>query len=307
MPDQIQIRDGRIVEASCGLLVAEHCNISCRGCSNLSPLFPRRFVDVDVVYRDLSMLAKAYRVQFVRILGGEPLLHPRLPDLLAAVRASGLADGIEVITNGTLLARMSEACWEQIDLLLVSAYPDTKLPADEVVRWTARADRHHVALVVQRFDEFREQYAAHGTSDTGVVRRIYDACQIVHTWRCQIVSDGYLYKCVQSYTVPRALDREGPSITADGLRIVDAPSFRDDLLAYLRSDEPLEACRRCLGTAGRLFRHQQVDRRGWALLQERTTEELLDPERLGVLESNPGMQNNAAMHGALIGGISRVV
>src|SRR5947209_7095120 len=89
----------------------EHCNLSCRSCSHLSPLQPRHYVDPDDLTRDLKILSAHYHARWVRVVGGEPLLHPQLDRILTAVRTSGVADRIVVVTNGILLPRMQPEVW----------------------------------------------------------------------------------------------------------------------------------------------------------------------------------------------------
>ena len=49
--------DGKIYSAKCEINVAEHCNLSCRGCSHLSPVVPKSFVDPAEVLADLTNFA----------------------------------------------------------------------------------------------------------------------------------------------------------------------------------------------------------------------------------------------------------
>ena len=71
---------------------------------------------------------------------------------------------------------------------------------------------------------------------------------------------------------------------ADGVKISDSPDLARDLSTYLKSPEPLAACRYCLGSVGKRFPHSQVARRGWRQLQAGATESLLDVEYLSILE-----------------------
>ncbi|MQB01926.1 MAG: radical SAM protein [Actinobacteria bacterium] len=79
---------GKLGTEAVEINAAWHCNISCSWCSHGSPELPPRFADESVVGRDLRCLARWLRVDHVRVLGGEPLVHPRLPHLLQLVRES---------------------------------------------------------------------------------------------------------------------------------------------------------------------------------------------------------------------------
>ncbi|MGH3872904.1 MAG: radical SAM protein [Pseudonocardiaceae bacterium] len=105
---------------------AWHCNINCAWCSHGSPALPRAFADEPVVGRDLRTLATWMTVDHVRVLGGEPLLHPRLPRLLQEIRSAQLSDRIRIVTNGLMLAQADAAVWDLVDEIHISVYPNTR-------------------------------------------------------------------------------------------------------------------------------------------------------------------------------------
>jgi radical SAM family protein len=252
---------------------AEQCNLTCRSCSHLAPLAVKTFADPDVVFRDLRLLASIYHARSIKLVGGEPLLHPDLASVAAAARRSGICDGICVVTNGVLLPRMNEAFWSAIDEVWVSVYPTHELDPGASAEVAARAREHKVGLRFQAYDKFRESYSAIGTRDAHLTARIYRTCRVAHVWRCHVVCGGYFYKCPQSYFLTKT---HGEPVGADGIAIDDRATLGAELRAYLASPESLTACRRCLGTVGRRFAHEEVPRRGWAQPQQRPAEDLVD-------------------------------
>jgi organic radical activating enzyme len=274
---------GRILAAKCEINVVEHCNLACRSCSHLSPVLPRRIVDPDVVYRDLTILSHSYHADWVRLLGGEPLMHPDLLSVIEAVVRSNVADAICVVTNGLLLPRMPPAFWQVVDRVDLSMYPGRELDSDKLRQCQERADSYAVELNVEPYTEFRQSYSEAGTDDRTLVRAIYDACRIVHDWRCHTVSDGRFYKCPQSYFLPKLLGSCNGNGAVDSIAIEDTDSFRQDLLSFLESTEPLATCGYCLGTSGRRFAHAQVKRSEFRSFQQRPAEELVDVRRLSPL------------------------
>jgi len=91
--------NGTIFSDALEVDVVDHCNITCRSCVHLSPIAPKAFVDPEQLERDLSLLARCFALRFI-LVGGEPMLHPRLPSVADAVRRSGIADKIILLTNG---------------------------------------------------------------------------------------------------------------------------------------------------------------------------------------------------------------
>lgn len=261
---------------ACEINVVEHCNLSCRSCSHVSPAFRRTVIDPAALERDLSLLGEHYRVGTVRLLGGEPLLHPDLSAVVDVVRRSGIGQRICVVTNGLLLPRMSRALWEAVDLVELSEYPGSELGSDDLDHCREEAEAAGTRLDVIRVRRFRESYSELGTDDAGLIRRIYQGCIIAHVWRCHTVANGAFYKCPQSYFLPKLL---GHDLVMDGVTI-DEPDLGSRLRAYLASPEPLAACRNCLGSAGRRFEHEQAPRAEFRALQGGRTEDLIDPDYL---------------------------
>jgi organic radical activating enzyme len=260
--------------------IAEHCNLACRSCSHVSPVLPKRYMDPEALSDELKILSRAYHAHVVSLLGGEPLLHPNLLEIMAAIRESGVGDRIAVATNGVLLPRMKRDFWQAVDWVEVSRYPGKSLTPDQEreCRRSAVASRTGIRFCQRR--EFREAYSEPGAQDAGLARAIFDSCEIVHVWRCHTLAAGRFFKCPQSYYLSHIIPAVARHVTRDSVLIRDTPSFGEELRAYLGSTTPLGACGHCLGTAGRRFAHGQVPRRQFRELQTLSAEELVDPNRL---------------------------
>jgi organic radical activating enzyme len=279
--DRYRLKDGRVLNRACVINVVEHCNLRCRACAHLSPVLPKHFVDPGALCSDLTALSKSYRVNVLKILGGEPLLHPDLPDILLAARTSQIADTLEIWTNGLLLPRMGPRVWEAVDSIRISLYPGRALKPDKLDACADLARQHNVSLRYKHYQAFQESYSEQGTDDPELVQKIYTTCNHAHRWRCHTVADGWFFKCVQSYMIPKGTELGQQAISANGIRIDDSLEFRDRLLAYLTSPEPLPSCRNCLGSAGRYAEHQQVRRQEFRPAQNHPTEDLVHPRLVG--------------------------
>lgn len=289
-----RVVDGRLMSEACEISVTEHCNFTCRSCSHLSPVSRKYSVSPLEVERDLALLAPHYQVGHVRLLGGEPLLHPRLVDVVEAVRRSNITRSIRVLTNGSLLGRMVPRFWAAVDEVHLSVYPGTELSESASEALRQQAALHRTALVIKRFDRFRETYAAKGTNDWGLVTRIFTSCQIAHVWRCHTVAEGYFFLCPQGAFLSSSLDASANrerERERNGLKISADVGFGQQLLEYLEREHPLPACRRCLGSVGRIFDHEQIPRTSWRQFQQHRTEELIDWNHLEQLEANPDAHN----------------
>ena len=84
----------------CSVLFLPYCNFRCPYCHNHELILsPDRFetLDWDVIRGRLQSLAGW--LDGVCVTGGEPTLHPDLPNLLTAIKALGLP--VKLDTNGT--------------------------------------------------------------------------------------------------------------------------------------------------------------------------------------------------------------
>jgi organic radical activating enzyme len=279
--DRYRVRGGRIFNRLCEVNVVDHCNLRCRACAHLSPVLPKHFVDVDALSSDLTTLSRSYHAQVLRILGGEPLLHPDLVDIVAVARRSGIANKIEIATNGLLLPRQGRRFWEAVDAVRISLYPGRSLKQDQLNTCIELARRHNVTIRYRRYQAFQESYSEQGTGDPSLVNKIYVTCNHVHRWRCHTIANGWFFKCAQSYMMPRGMALGPEAAYRDGIRIDDSPEFRDRLLSYLTSSEPLSSCRNCLGSAGKYVEHEQLRRDEFRSAQRRPTEDLVHPRLIG--------------------------
>ena len=103
--------------------LTEHCNLSCYLCDHASPLLPKKFAVVEEFVRDLEALSQVFHSTQLRIVGGEPTLHPELLRFLSEARRIGIADNIVLLTNGVQLHRMPVELWGLINDLWISVYP----------------------------------------------------------------------------------------------------------------------------------------------------------------------------------------
>lgn len=294
-----ELVDGKVVTSEgCELNVVHHCNLGCASCSHLSPAFRRSLVDPEVVCHDLELLSRSLRAQFVKVLGGEPLLHPELVPILDVVRRSGLAPRILVCTNGIMLPRMREDFWSQVDEVEISVYPGRELADADLDRLRRRARANGVTLTVAYYSHFRYSYSELGTEDRDLVQRIYSTCQIAHVWRCHTVYAGHFFRCPQSVFLPRIFGRPHDP-WADGLRIEDGLEFAGRLRSYLTSRQPPLACRNCLGSVGRRMPHQQLRRADFRTPQQRPSEDLLDRDFLVQLRVQPDADDGCAVDDAV--------
>jgi hypothetical protein len=200
--------------------VVDGCNLRCAHCSHDSPGKPLRAIDPAELAEDLARCA--LRPKVIKLIGGEPTLHPRLGELVdvAAVHAD-----VQLATNG-LHSERWQPLLPKLANVLISSYPGAEYdgPSDDpkVVWWSTT--------------HFRRQFERHDDAE-----RIYAECRIAHEWKCLILWDRRIFRCAPSKVL--------------GARGVD-PADKAGLRALIK--EMPAQCSGCLGTSGERVPHMQL-------------------------------------------------
>lgn len=266
----------KLTRTSVEVSLTDHCNIRCYACAHASPLLAKKFASLEGFSRDLETLATAFHSKELRIVGGEPLLHPDLLQFLTEARRIGIADSIVVYTNGVLLHQMPDDFWRLTDVLRVSVYPGVRRRLDDEA-CERLCQAHGVALHLEHFRTFDQTLIGKRIEDPKLVNAIYRACTTARD--CHTVHEGHFYKCpmapiMSKWLALRNIDFDSPP--TDGVALHDNPDLRADLERYLGSREPLAACSYCLGSSGAAVPHRQVDRFGCASWIEEDGQALID-------------------------------
>jgi organic radical activating enzyme len=252
----LEVRDGLLWTEAVEINAAWHCNIRCASCSHGSPEMPTLFADAAQVLMDLSSLSRWMRTDHIRLVGGEPLIHPNVMEIIKAVHDSGLSTQSRIITNGLALLDQPLAFWEIISEVHVSVYPNTKRFHERHRSAIVKiAQETGTTLVYKTFDNFRKSFRP-VSHDDQLTEAIYRTCQIANRWRCLTAESGYIYRCPQSVlpALESSVRRDSDRLTISD--IGSSAMLRD----WITSSLPLDACRGCTGSVGQLHPHRQLCR-----------------------------------------------
>lgn len=180
------------------LNIVDHCNLRCKGCDHFAPIAEEYVVPLDSIEKDLAQMSKILKgdLHAMSIMGGEPLLHPQLKEIMISARRSFPKTGISLRTNGILLLKQNEDFWktcrEQNIFVVPTRYP-INLDFDTMEK-TAAA--HQVPF---RFDQitpsatktsYKIPLDIHGKQNP---RKSFSNC--FHANLYALLMEGKLYPC----------------------------------------------------------------------------------------------------------------
>lgn len=216
--------------------VTTACQNRCVGCNHFIALQKPMVADPAIIAMDLAALSKVAHVDRYALLGGEPLLHPDIVEIMRIAHASGMCDRVEVITNGIALHKMGEDFWKELDYLTLSLYPNT--PEESVELAQQKATEHNFALEIKNITC---QPFTYPLTSGGDVAERYKSCW--YRTYCFTVDDGYFYRCCMAPFIPEVilgLPKETDGIALEGLT-------EKALQEYINSPVIPESCYVCAG------------------------------------------------------------
>lgn len=257
--------DGRVRVEAFELHVVEHCNLRCTACCNMSPYLPEKTLSVAQVEAMCRTMAQHLEVDVFKIMGGEPLLHPQITEVIRAIRGTGISRIVRLFTNGLLLHSMGEEFWAALDELTISNYASAPVKPALLAEIQAKARAHDVVLNVKPVAAFSEVMNDARIDGEAELRQVYESCWLRH--RCMVVRNEKFYMCTRAAYAgefhARLLHGAHPDDLAaalgDGVPL-DTPDLGAALLEYLNREEPLVSCRFCHGGAGPLAPHSQLSK-----------------------------------------------
>jgi len=238
-----------MIETDFGMEVnaTRHCTNACTNCNHASTRYTEKyFMEPARLKDDLDIMKNHLRVKIFFAQGGEPLLHPKIVEIMGLLYDSGMAKQCGVLTNGKLLKTMKEDFWEMLATrkmeLRMSCYPDL---APDIVPFAQEMGQKYGFFVrPQEIGAFMPLFRKVPDGST------YYGCP----WnRCLTIHEGWFYMCPLTAFFPKTYMNLPEHI--DGIPILGMTD--DRLKNFLAKDTPFETCKICAGATGRAIAWKQ--------------------------------------------------
>jgi len=127
-------KQNKVVVDKIELPIVYACNLNCKHCTVHAPYLRGHVPDL---LTSLKIWEEKLMPETMLVLGGEPLMHPDLPNVLKTIRSFYPGTDILLITNGLLLAQAAQKFWETVietdTRISISAHlPDYKTMCEKI-------------------------------------------------------------------------------------------------------------------------------------------------------------------------------
>lgn len=224
--------------------LADECNLKCANCTHFSNLSPEKHITIEDFESQIKVIANNFELRKLRLLGGEPLLHPQLAELVQIARKYLPDTDIHIVSNGLLLHTLSDETLDAISkndvLVWVSKYP-VKLRYSQIIE---RCEKHKVKISLP--DENRKLFwAKHPLNLKGDSNpdKEFEICRIAHA-KCWILNDRKIFPCAYPAFIDIFNERFGQNLQVceDDYVSIDSPTLQTDIEKLLK---PIPFCRFC--------------------------------------------------------------
>jgi len=181
--------------------VVDFCNLNCRYCSHFSSIADKISYDVALFEQNLDHLSKSglKNIDTIKLVGGEPLLHPQINDFVVISRKYFPKSKIFIITNAVLVNSMDEKFWKTLadnNIYLQFSIYDIKIQWHEIL---SKIKKYKIQSnisdkIVKNIDEYILRYFCNFNLDLTGSQEDFKRCEHCIT-NCTILQDGKIYKC----------------------------------------------------------------------------------------------------------------
>jgi len=228
--------------------LTDHCNLNCKGCDSFSSIADEKYHSVRSLENDFKRIFElaAGRIDDVKLMGGEPLLHPELIKILDIAGKYFSETDISIVTNGILLLKQEPIFWETCGKnnikVTITKYP-INLHFDKI---EGRAKEHGTVLDYYETSatELKKMHKIplniNGTED---VQTSFELCYKSNN--CIMLDEGKIYTCATIPYIKYFNKRFGTNLEVSENDYIDIHAVNniEEIFDFLC--KPMPFCRYC--------------------------------------------------------------
>ncbi len=173
--------------------LVDHCNLNCAHCNHFTPLADENFCKIDDIINDFKKLKTIFdNIGKIFIVGGEPLLHPELLNILEPLRTIYPKSEIIIITNGILLNKQEDSFFETLKKYNI-ALSMTHYPIKvDYENWIKKLNEMGIKAYYFSLDRNKMRKQNLNPDGKNDKNKAFSMCV---EKKCHFIRDGKLYIC----------------------------------------------------------------------------------------------------------------
>lgn len=220
--------------------LTSHCNLNCQMCTVFSPIAEKSFLSMPSFYKDLSRMASLFgsRNVWFRMVGGEPLLHPQITEMMLLARKILPNTLISITTNGLLMKKMNDEFYAvaRNKNIVICNSPYPPVDADGIVSFLKNMGIN-AFKTVQKFTSRKISLDVSGRQDA---KANFDRCG----YRCNFILDGKMSRCFYPMVINHFNKKFGYDLQTTQNDFIDIhKACQNQIRDFLQS--PIDFCRYC--------------------------------------------------------------
>lgn len=227
--------------------IVDHCNLNCKYCDHFAPLAKEKYADIKDLEKDFKRISSLINIQLIGLMGGEPLLHPQLPEILKMARRVLPKTKLKIYTNGILLPQQNRLFWETCRdyniSIAISRYP-INLKLKTIYNASKKYNvkiRFYDGSLYEFKKMFKLAFDMEGRLDPNEMHKV--------CWQnkggCSYLGDGKLYQCTTAGHIHRLSEYFNLNLYPTEEDYVDIYKIKSgwDIIEYYNKSLPF--CRYC--------------------------------------------------------------
>lgn len=177
--------------------LVDNCNLNWRVCTFFKYLC-KKYVEVEQFEQDLKKVTNKFNLYNFRLLGGEPLLHPDLKQIIEIARYYLPSSRIVIVTNGLLLDKLSPEILKSMSenniMITISLYKPTFKKLNEILEIL---NKYNIKYLINDdvFRDIEPIQSFHTRLSETKNENDFSANKSCSGRFCRFIRDGKLAKC----------------------------------------------------------------------------------------------------------------
>ncbi len=218
--------------------LTDHCNLNCNKCGHYANFVDKEiFTDIKQHIQDINELSKKIYYYYIKLMGGEPLLHPDIVQFIIATRKAYPRSRISIVSNGILLPKMGDDFWKAVVdnniVIELSKYPILGNKFSELLDLID--DKKAILGQIALKKRFYDKLNVNGTSDKFKSFKSCNSYFVNQLWHSK------LYTCMACYREYYNNKFKTQIVLPTGVDIYKASAKE----IYEKLNKPNDGCRFC--------------------------------------------------------------